>query len=66
MQYWVGPFAGSLVATLLYSVLKRIKYWELNPDQDAVADPQEPESPADQLPHLLSISASHQKRDSVV
>ncbi|CEL63037.1 Aquaporin-1 OS=Saccharomyces cerevisiae (strain Lalvin EC1118 / Prise de mousse) GN=AQY1 PE=2 SV=1 [Rhizoctonia solani AG-1 IB] len=36
--YWVGPLIGSLMATLLYSFLKHIKYWKLNPDQD-VHDP---------------------------
>ncbi|KAG8735855.1 hypothetical protein FRC12_017877 [Ceratobasidium sp. 428] len=47
--YWVGPFIGSLIATLLYSFLKHIKYWHLNPDQD-VSDPsQSPESPLERL-----------------
>jgi len=32
--YWVGPFMGSILATVFYVILKRIKYWKLNPDQD--------------------------------
>ncbi|QRV94038.1 aquaporin, Major intrinsic protein family [Ceratobasidium sp. AG-Ba] len=51
--YWVGPLVGSLVATLLYSVLKHINYWNLNPDQD-VPDPTK--SPRNPFPRLLSNS----------
>jgi len=32
--YWLGPFIGSLIASALYGILKRIRYWHLNPDQD--------------------------------
>ncbi|KAG9126207.1 hypothetical protein FRC07_004425 [Ceratobasidium sp. 392] len=49
--YWVGPFLGSLMATSLYSFLKHIKYWNLNPNQDA-PDPEK--SPVDPLSRLLS------------
>jgi len=51
--YWVGPFIGSLIATLFYSFLKHIKYWRLNPDQD-IPDPAR--SPADPLATVLSNS----------
>ncbi|KAG9104418.1 Aquaporin-4 [Ceratobasidium sp. 370] len=53
--YWVGPFIGSLIATLFYSFLKHIKYWRLNPDQD-VPDPKM--SPPDPLANVLSKSRS--------
>ncbi|KAH7345212.1 aquaporin-like protein [Rhizoctonia solani] len=53
--YWVGPFIGSLMATLFYSFLKHIKYWKLNPDQD-VADPKM--SPPNPLDNVLSSSRS--------
>ncbi|KAF8605051.1 putative aquaporin 1 [Ceratobasidium sp. AG-I] len=49
--YWVGPFIGSLMATLFYSFLKHIKYWRLNPDQD-INDPAR--SPPDPLATVLS------------
>ncbi|QRW18938.1 aquaporin, Major intrinsic protein family [Rhizoctonia solani] len=51
--YWLGPFIGSLMATLFYGFLKHIKYWKLNPDQD-VADPKM--SPPDPLGNMLSRS----------
>lgn len=48
-KYWVGPFAGSLIATAFYSVLKHIRYWRLNPDQD-VSDPKKsPEGPVSNM-----------------
>ncbi|KAG8697295.1 Aquaporin-4 [Ceratobasidium sp. 394] len=55
--YWVGPFIGSLIATLLYSVLKHIKYWRLNPDQD-VSDPKS--SPPSPLEKITSGTLSRQ------
>ncbi|CAE6421798.1 unnamed protein product [Rhizoctonia solani] len=58
--YWVGPFVGSLMATLFYSFLKHIKYWRLNPDQD-VADPKM--SPPDPLQNVLSRSHSSVDHD---
>jgi len=47
--YWLGPFIGSLIATLFYSFLKHIQYWRLNPDQD-IPDPKH--SPPDPLAAL--------------
>ncbi|KAG8966472.1 Aquaporin-4 [Tulasnella sp. 419] len=32
--YWLGPFLGSILATLFYTLLKLIRYWRLNPAQD--------------------------------
>ncbi|QRV76085.1 aquaporin, Major intrinsic protein family [Ceratobasidium sp. AG-Ba] len=55
--YWVGPFIGSLIATLFYAFLKHIKYWRLNPDQD-IADPKR--SPPDPLANVLSNARSRQ------
>ncbi|QRV91888.1 aquaporin, Major intrinsic protein family [Ceratobasidium sp. AG-Ba] len=42
--YWVGPFLGSLMATALYVILKHIRYWDLNPDQDSQDPKQSPMS----------------------
>ncbi|KAG8768780.1 Aquaporin-4 [Ceratobasidium sp. 428] len=52
--YWVGPFIGSLIATLFYGFLKHIKYWRLNPGQD-IPDPKL--SPPDPLANVLSRSS---------
>ncbi|KAG9122364.1 hypothetical protein FRC07_001307 [Ceratobasidium sp. 392] len=43
--YWVGPFIGSLAAASLYSFLKNIEYWRLNPNQDTSDPNYSPESP---------------------
>lgn len=32
--YWVGPTLGSLLAVLIYAIMKRFKYWKLNQGQD--------------------------------
>jgi len=55
--YWLGPFIGSLIATLFYALLKHIKYWRLNPDQDT---PDPKMSPPDPLTNALSTSRSQQ------
>ncbi|KAI0768789.1 aquaporin-like protein [Trametes elegans] len=34
--YWLGPFLGSLLGTALYAIMKEMKYWRLNPDQDTI------------------------------
>ncbi|CCO26705.1 Aquaporin-1 [Rhizoctonia solani AG-1 IB] len=59
--YWVGPFIGSIMATLFYGFLKHIKYWKLNPDQD-VADPKM--SPPDPLENVLSRSRTNDNSDT--
>ncbi|CAE7149355.1 unnamed protein product [Rhizoctonia solani] len=56
--YWVGPFVGSLLATLFYGFLKHIKYWKLNPDQD-VPDPKL--SPPGPLEGVLSRSRTNDR-----
>ncbi|CCO35011.1 Aquaporin AltName: Full=BfWC1 [Rhizoctonia solani AG-1 IB] len=61
IQYWVGPLIGSLMATLLYSFLKHIKYWKLNPDQD-VHDPKM--SPPDPLQNVISSSRKTEETDT--
>ncbi|CAE6429273.1 unnamed protein product [Rhizoctonia solani] len=60
--YWVGPFIGSLMATLFYGFLKHIKYWKLNPDQD-VPDPKL--SPPDPLENMLSRSRTSDRTDTI-
>jgi aquaporin related protein len=42
--YWLGPFLGSLLGTGFYIVLKRFRYWRLNPDQ-ATSDPEKSPDP---------------------
>ncbi|KAF6806745.1 aquaporin [Colletotrichum sojae] len=42
--YWFGPIFGSLLACGLYALLRWLRYYEVNPDQDA---DQEPEPDAD-------------------
>jgi aquaporin related protein len=42
-QYWVGPFAGSLLAAAFYSLLKYFRYWRLSPGQDAVHEAASPD-----------------------
>lgn len=32
--YWVGPTAGSLLAVLLYKVIKALEYESANPDPE--------------------------------
>jgi len=54
--YWLGPFIGSLMATLFYGLLKHIRYWRLNPDQD-IPDPKR--SPADPLGSVASNTRSY-------
>jgi len=61
--YWLGPFLGSLIATLFYSFLKHIKYWHLNPGQD---DPASERSPPDPLANVLSNSSSRQENGNGV
>jgi len=42
--YWLGPFIGSLIAVAVYSFLKIIPYWHLNPGQDVPDPGQSPQS----------------------
>jgi len=35
--YWVGPFIGSILASVFYMILKRYGYLMLNPGQDATS-----------------------------
>jgi len=41
--YWVGPSLGSLLAAALYTVMKAVHYWELNPGADATSPTEERE-----------------------
>lgn len=33
--YWLGPTLGALLATGVYWVLKHVRYWRVNPNQDS-------------------------------
>ncbi|KAG9017726.1 hypothetical protein FRB93_004537 [Tulasnella sp. JGI-2019a] len=56
--YWVGPFLGSLLATFFYSVLKYIKYWNINPGQD-LPEGQSPPGPIDIIHSVTLRSGSN-------
>jgi len=47
--YWVGPFLGSALAAGFFAILKHIRYWTLDPEQDSVNPARSPESPIDAL-----------------
>ncbi|TFK50395.1 aquaporin-like protein [Heliocybe sulcata] len=47
--YWVGPFLGSLLASLFYAILKHYRYWRLNPDQDTTRPEKSPSDPVDRV-----------------
>ncbi|EGG08399.1 uncharacterized protein MELLADRAFT_71469 [Melampsora larici-populina 98AG31] len=32
--YWLGPSLGSVVAVIVYTIMKRFRYWKLNEGQD--------------------------------
>lgn len=36
--YWLGPVLGSLLASLVYWLIKAVDYTTVNPGQDAAAD----------------------------
>ncbi|KAG8936922.1 hypothetical protein FRC02_010012 [Tulasnella sp. 418] len=51
--YWVGPLVGSLLGVAFYSILKHIRYWTLNPDQESSNPQKSPEGPqADTARHV--------------
>ncbi|KAG9025375.1 aquaporin-like protein [Tulasnella sp. JGI-2019a] len=52
--YWLGPFLGSLLATFFYSLLKHIKYWQINPGQDAPDPRLSPPGPIDTIRGVTS------------
>ncbi|KAG9027874.1 Aquaporin-4 [Tulasnella sp. JGI-2019a] len=56
--YWVGPFLGSLLATFFYSILKQIKYWNINPGQD-LPDGQSPPGPIETIRSVTLQSKSN-------
>ncbi|KDQ52264.1 hypothetical protein JAAARDRAFT_184445 [Jaapia argillacea MUCL 33604] len=43
--YWVGPLLGSLLASIMYAILKHYRYWTLNPGQDATEVEKSPPDP---------------------
>lgn len=53
--YWLGPFLGSLLATVFYSFLKHIHYWKLNPGQDEMDYTKSPPGPMDTLRGVNSL-----------
>lgn len=47
--FWIyvfGPTFGSLLACLLYAVLRYLRYYEVNPDQDADGQDEDAEAAA--------------------
>ncbi|KZT25911.1 aquaporin-like protein [Neolentinus lepideus HHB14362 ss-1] len=47
--YWVGPFLGSLLASLFYAILKHYRYWRLNPEQDTTRHEKSPPDPVHRI-----------------
>ncbi|KAK2462951.1 hypothetical protein APHAL10511_005003 [Amanita phalloides] len=45
--YWVGPALGSLLGAALYTIIKRFRYWTLNPDQDTHDPNKSPSDPVE-------------------
>ncbi|PFH46013.1 hypothetical protein AMATHDRAFT_77850 [Amanita thiersii Skay4041] len=50
--YWVGPGLGSLLGAMLYAIIKHLRYWTLNPDQDT---PDPAKSPSDPIGFAKSV-----------
>lgn len=57
--YWVGPFLGSLLAVVLYSILKHVKYWHINPAQDSIDYNNSPSGPVDTVRGMTSQNKGH-------
>ncbi|KAI0076187.1 putative aquaporin 1 [Panus rudis PR-1116 ss-1] len=56
--YWVGPGLGALFAAAFYSVLKHVRYWKLNPEQDTIDKRASPPDP------IASVAARSRSRTS--
>ncbi|KAG8936923.1 Aquaporin-4 [Tulasnella sp. 418] len=57
--YWLGPFLGSLLGVAFYAILRRLKYWTVNPDQDTWDSRQSPDGPFD------NARGTHHRGDSL-
>lgn len=50
--YWVGPFAGSILAVIMFKLIKALEYTSANPESDAVESIQsDPASPTTKERH---------------
>ncbi|KAG8945070.1 hypothetical protein FRC04_001231 [Tulasnella sp. 424] len=57
--YWLGPFLGTLLAVAMYSILKHVEYWNINPGQDSVDKTQSPSGPIDTIRGMTSHSTRY-------
>ncbi|KAG9051226.1 hypothetical protein FS837_010513 [Tulasnella sp. UAMH 9824] len=57
--YWLGPFLGSLLAVALYSILKHVEYWNINPNQDSIDATYSPSGPVDTIRGMTSQDTRH-------
>ncbi|KAG8932411.1 hypothetical protein FRC01_014137 [Tulasnella sp. 417] len=57
--YWVGPFLGCILAVVLYSILKHVEYWNINPMQDSIDATNSPSGPVDTIRGMTSQNTGH-------
>ncbi len=64
--YWVGPFAGSVLAVLLYKLIKLLEYETSNLDDPEAADNVTPAAPSEppQPRHVASADTLERKGHS--
>lgn len=59
--YWVGPFLGSLLGAGLYTLIKYLRCWTLNPDQDTPDPRNSPTNPLQLANTMQNTSADNVK-----
>lgn len=70
--YWLGPSLGSIVAVLVYAIMKRYRYWKLNEGQDtdigskspALFFQPDPKRPVKQRPADLAVEVEEEPKGS--
>ncbi|KAL0959898.1 hypothetical protein HGRIS_011565 [Hohenbuehelia grisea] len=62
--YWVGPFLGSLLAALLYSLLIHYRYWTLVPNQATMNPEGSPDDPFIRAQALATSDKSMQRHEN--
>lgn len=59
--YWIGPCAGSVLAFLMYKLIKSLEYETANPDPEAMAPPHAEMGSAQRHSHEVSPASSASK-----
>ncbi|KAL0945460.1 hypothetical protein HGRIS_000950 [Hohenbuehelia grisea] len=62
--YWVGPFLGSLLGAVFYSLLVHYRYWALNPNQDTTDPTASPDDPIVKARALAAADKSVARHDT--